>query len=150
MIFSNDVRTEISRVFTLPSQSLPDKGTPLLYLIRKDLEEQYGSEANSGGTCRSPLLTCLGIMIGFDLLSKMWSGNHQAEMKELIEFLEKIAGQSPDQADALAQFRHALVHGYRLSVRKKKGQEIFTFQISDQAGATLSIEEIKQKVFQVN
>lgn len=137
-------------MFTLPSQSLPDKGTPLLYLIRKDLEEQYGSEANSGGTCRSPLLTCLGIMIGFDLLSKMWSGNHQAEMKELIEFLEKIAGQSPDQADALAQFRHALVHGYRLSVRKKKGQEIFTFQISDQAGATLSIEEIKQKVFQVN
>ncbi|MFZ3122124.1 MAG: hypothetical protein WA104_01985 [Thermodesulfovibrionales bacterium] len=149
MLFSKNVQTKIARVFTAPSHPLPDHRTPFLYLLRRDLELLYGHE-NRNGSVKAPLLACLGIMVGFELLAKMWSGNYQAESKELISFLENVTGLPSDKADALAQFRHALAHGYRLSTRKKKGQEIYEFHIDDSDGATECVSEVTQKVFKVN
>ena len=36
-----------------------------LYLLRRDLQNQYGQECDSPVRLKSPLLTCLGIMVGF-------------------------------------------------------------------------------------
>lgn len=78
MIITNDPQTEIARIFMDPNIKLPDNRRPLLYLIRRDLQNQYGKESKDFQQVVSPLLTSLGTMIRIELLTKYWSGDHEA------------------------------------------------------------------------
>ncbi|MBT3433219.1 MAG: hypothetical protein HOC91_16315 [Nitrospinaceae bacterium] len=122
MLISDDC-LDIERVFMDPSDSQSDERRPVLYLLRRDLRDQYGEENDPAGTVKlkSPLLICLGIMIGFELLTKMYSGkgkfNEPGEgTKEVKIFMKDILDLGGQEASALINFRHSLVHSYGLDI----------------------------------
>lgn len=150
MLITNNPQTEIARIFMDPNIKLPDNRRPLLYLIRRDLQNQYGKESENSQQVVSPLLTSLGIMIGIELLTKYWSGDHEAGTSKIEEFLQTISSLSKQKAIALAQFRHAIAHGYRLQTTRKKDQQTYIFSLSDDQEATECIVEKSSLNFLVN
>lgn len=150
MIITNDPAVEISRMFLDPNQNQADNRCPLLYLLRYDLQNQYGKEAESPSKVFSPLLTGLGIMVGVEVLTKLWSGNHYADTELIEKFLETICGLPTDKAIALAQFRHALAHGYRLQVTRRKDKQIYSFVLSDVASENESVTDLGNFKFRIN
>ena len=150
MLFSNDVQTEIARVFTPPSDICHDNQMSLLYLLRRDLQNQYGQEGGSRASLQSPLLTCLGIMVGFELLAKLWSGNHEAGSKLLEDFLSKVAQLQKPKSVALVQFRHAIAHGYRLGTKRKEDKKFQSFVVDDRSNCHECISEIDSQKFLIN
>ncbi len=62
-------------------------------------------------------------MVGFELLAKLWSGNHEAGSKLLEDFLSKVAQLQKPKSVALVQFRHAIAHGYRLGTKRKEDKK---------------------------
>ena len=150
MILSNDVQTEIARVFTPPSDRFcNDKMSPL-YLLRRDLQNQYGQECDSPVRLKSPLLTCLGIMVGFELLTKLWSGNHEADSKLIENFLNKVAQLQKPNSVALVQFRHAIAHSYRLGTKGKKDNKFYSFVVDDLSNCCECIREVDSQKFLVS
>ena len=102
---------------------------PLLFLLRRDLQGQYLKEEESpvNDGIRSPLLTCLGIMIGFELMTKLWSGRLEFDRKLTKKFLMRIPSTgfrlNADQAEALIRFRNAIAHSYSLTDMDRNGQK---------------------------
>ncbi len=150
MLFSNDVQDEIARVFTAPSDRCYDNQMSLLYLLRRDLQNQYGQECGSPVRVKSPLLTCLGIMVGLELLTKLWSGNHEAGSKLIQNFLSKVSQLQGPKSVALVQFRHALAHGYRLGTKRKDDKKFYSFVVDDMSNYHECISEIDSQKFLVN
>lgn len=134
-----EVDAEIERWFTDPSihpstyaERLGDR-RPLLFLLRRDLKDQYGDENEPPiRPIISPLLICLGILVGFELLAKLWSGKHQFNRGErtVHSFYQEIVGFGAEEAEALVEFRNLLAHTYGL-----RGRE-YSFTVrGDVAGA---------------
>ena len=101
--------------------------------LRRDLEALYGPEAELSKVVKTPILTSLGIMMGMELLSKMWSGDHMASIKQIGAFLQEVSNLDEKVAAALVQFRCALAHGYRLGTKRHKDGKEFSFAVSDAA-----------------
>lgn len=127
MLISNDVQSEIARVFMDPSERPSDERRPLLYLLRRDLKDQYGGENEQVESVqiKSPLLICLGIMVGFELLTKMYSGKHEFEKsgegkREVKKFMLDILEIGGQEAGALIKFRNSLAHSYGLGIGKNQ------------------------------
>lgn len=136
MIINKTPQTEIARIFLDPNITPHDNRRPLLYLLRRDLQNQYGKENDPPGRLISPLLTCLGIMVGIELLTKYWSGNHEAGNSDVEKFLQDVGGLSENSAIALTQLRHAIAHGYKLQTIRKKDNQKYSFALSDDINAT--------------
>src|ERR1039457_3832004 len=110
MLTSNDIHTRIARVFMEPSKRFADNRRPFLYLLRRDLSDLYGPEAEppNPSVIKAPLLAALGVMVGFELLTKYWSGKYMKTSGEDVEeFLRLVSGISDREVKGLAQFRHA-------------------------------------------
>lgn len=140
----------ISQIFMDPNKKCPDKRRPLLYLLRRDLQNLYGKESKPPNKIISPLLTSLGIMIGLELLTKYWSGDHEAGTSKIENFLQKVSGLPEEKAIALAQFRHALAHGYKLATIRKKDKRKYSFSISDDPRTKKCIIKINSYNFLIN
>jgi hypothetical protein len=150
MHFSNDPAVEIARMLLDPNEKQADDRRPILYLLRRDLQNQYGKEKETPAQVLSPFLTGLGIMVGIEVLTKLWSGNHHAGTSEIEEFLENICSLPDEKAIALAQFRHALAHGYRLETMRHKDKKIYEFVVSDIAGESECISDLGDFKFRIN
>lgn len=150
MLLSNDVQAEIARVFSPPLDRGYANQMSLLYLLRRDLQNLYGQEGGTPVKVKSPLLTCLGIMVGFELLTKLWSGNHEISSSLTEDFLSKVAQVQKSKAQALVQFRHALAHGYRLGTKTKKDNKFYSFVVDDTSNYHECISEIDSQKFLVN
>ena len=126
-----DVMDDIRGFFLGPSAWADGDRHSILFLLRRDLETQYGKETDSSGstTISSPFLTCLGVMVGIELLSKLWSGD--PEKGKIREFLIDVTGLGETEAEGLRQLRHALAHGYSLKTRRWNDQQVFTFILDD-------------------
>ncbi|OGP67008.1 MAG: hypothetical protein A2031_05385 [Deltaproteobacteria bacterium RBG_19FT_COMBO_43_11] len=142
MLFSNDVQTEIARVFSHPSDRFYENQVSLMYLLRRDLQNQYGQEDGPPVKVKSPLLTCLGIMVGFELLTKLWSGEHETCSALIENFLNKVAQLQNHKSVALVQFRHAIAHGYRLGIKRKKDKKFYSFVVDDTSDCHECIQEV--------
>ena len=132
-----DIQNEIRKMFMCPSL---DRGRydekfgtgirPLLFLLRRDLQGQYRREEedpiNDG--IKSPLLTCLGIMVGFELLTKLWSGQFEVVRNTSKKFLREILSLDEAQAEALVRFRNAIAHSYSLTDVTRDGTK-FRFKV---------------------
>lgn len=150
MIITNDPAVEIPRMFLDPNEECADNRRPLLYLLRRDLQNQYGKEVDSPSKILSPLLTSLGIMVGFDVLTKLWSGKHNTETAQIEEFLKNICNLHEERSVALAQFRHALAHGYRLHTVRCKDKQTYSFSVSDILNGKECITDLGGYLFEIN
>ena len=150
MIFSNDTAVEIARMFLDPNETQADDSRPILYLLRRDLQNQYGEETEVPSQVLSPFLTGLGIMVGIEILTKLWSGDHNAGTLKIEDFLKSICSLSDEKAIALAQFRHALAHGYRLETIRRKNKKVYTFVVSDVATESECITELGNLKFRIS
>jgi hypothetical protein len=150
MIITHDPAVEISRMFLDPNEECADDRLPLLYLLRRDLQNHYGNEADPPSNVLSPLLTALGIMVGFEVLTKLWTGDHQAGTDRIEEFLKKICSLPEGQAIALVQFRHALTHGYRLQSLRRRDLQMYSFSLSDVSDGKECIADLGSGLFEVN
>ncbi len=138
---NNDHDTEKARVFLAPNAEPVDDGRSMLYLLRRDLQDQYGKENDPPlGKIISPLLTTLGIMIGFELLTKYWIGKYTTTTAELRKFINDVGKLSKNESEILAQLRHALAHGYCLRTTDRKGTQ-YTFRLDENTGGSNVIEE---------
>lgn len=150
MIISNDPVVEIARMFLNPNENQADDRRPILYLLRRDLQNQYGKETETPTQVLSPFLTGLGIMVGIEVLTKLWSGDHNAGTEKIEDFLKSICSLPNEKATALAQFRHALAHGYRLETTRRKDKQVYTFVVSDVARESECITELGNLKFQIS
>jgi hypothetical protein len=150
MIITNDPAVEISRMFLDPNEECADDRRPLLYLLRRDLQNQYGKEAHPPSKVFSPLLTGLGIMVGFEVLTKLWTGNHDVRTEQIEEFFKNICSLPEGKAIALAQFRHALAHGYRLQTLRHRDWQMYSFSVSDVPDGKECIADLGSYFFEVN
>lgn len=142
---------EIERFFLPPGKKCPDEKRPLLFLLRRDLVKLYGNEgSNRKRHVTSPLLTSLGIMVGLELLAKLWSGEVEAGHSTIVDFLVQVAELSPERAEALAQFRHAIAHGYRLKTRVRSSGNYYYFYLSDSKSANELLKRINSHRFKIN
>jgi hypothetical protein len=137
-------------MFLDPNEECADDRRPLLYLLRRDLQNQYGKEADPPSSILCPLLTGLGVMVGFELLTKLWTGDRHARPEQIEEFLKNICSLPERDVIALAQFRHALAHGYGLQTRRPKDQQIYSFFVSDLPEGKECIADLGSGLFEVN
>ena len=137
-------------MFLDPNEECPDDRRPLLYLLRQDYQNQYGKETDRPSQIISPLLTGLGTMVGFEVLSKLWSGDHNASTQVIEDFLKNICGLSEGKAIALAQFRHALAHGYTLHTIRHKDKKEYSFSLNDSFNGKECITDRGDYLFEVN
>lgn len=135
----------MARVFLAPDDEPVDNGRSMLYFLRRDLQDQYGKEGGQHDKLISPLLTTLGIMLGFELLAKYWSGRHITNGKVLENFLEDVTKLSRIQSVILTQLRHALAHGYCLQTKNNNDGKMYTFLLSDNEAASMVIQEKDSK-----
>jgi hypothetical protein len=150
MILSNDPVVEICRMFLDPNEECGDNRRPLLYLLRRDLQNQYGKEVDPSSSILSPLLTGLGVMVGFEVLTKLWTGDPHAGTDRIEEFLKNICSLPERDAIALTQFRHALAHGYRLQTHRHKDQQMYSFSVSDNPDGKECTVDLGSCSFEVN
>ena len=141
---TNDPKIEIARVFLAPCDEPVDNGRSILYLLRRDLQDQYGKESDPPGKIISPLLTTLGIMLGFELLTKYWSGHYKTKAKDIENFLKNVAKLSAIQSVILTQLRHALAHGYCLQTKGYDGN-MYAFWLDDNKDGSKVIEKKDSK-----
>ncbi|MHC4687669.1 MAG: hypothetical protein ACYTEW_25690 [Planctomycetota bacterium] len=80
-------------------------------------------------------------MNGIELLGKLWSGEHDAPVSIIEEFLERVMRVPKDDAQAIAQFRHALAHGYRLGTKRRKNGRDYSFAVSDAKGEDYFVKQ---------
>ena len=143
--------SEIERFFLPPSKKCPDERRPLLYLSRRDLVKLYGNEdSNLKRNVTSPLLTSLGIMVGFELLTKIWAGEPRVYNNTIKGFFKSALGLSENEAEALTQFRHAIAHGYGLKAKPRKSRYYYYFTLSDSKAENQFLKETKLRHFSIN
>ena len=128
MQVSNDPARDLKRTFRGPYRRRPRVSSLLAWLM-SDLQALYGPEAGVGGSVAAPLLAALGIRAGLELLAKYWSGCPDIKGAVVEEFLNRVAGLSQPDAEALIQFRNSLAHGYALGARRRKDKRLFSFAI---------------------
>ena len=153
MLDPNAVATVIADVFLDPNIPRPNKERPFLYLLRRDLQDITGREdaPPDMNAHRAPMLAANGFMIGFEMLTKMRYGvqKHKIKFEDMERFLQDVGGLSFKDAEALAQFRHAVTHGYHLAAKKPSTGQDFTFELSDEPDESLSIFELQTQHFHV-
>lgn len=130
MIYNPD---PIAETFRSPDDEVPKEGTySNLYLLRKHLQELYGPEDNTTFMeWKSTLLATLGIMAGFNLLSKLWCGKLMRDDKTSFKkFMQEAMGINHNDAEVLYKLRCALVHSYGLM--DKRGGQIYDFVLDNE------------------
>jgi hypothetical protein len=71
----------------------------------------------------------MGIMIAFELLTKLWSGKHNFSRlgegaKEVKKFMKSVLNLGEREAGALIEFRNSLAHSYGLYLGKNQALSV--------------------------
>lgn len=145
MEFSIDFNKKLNEFFAPP----PAKGAgpgdirSVLFLLRRDLRDlslPEGSEADAKAANIAPVLASAGLMIGFELLARIWIGENDPGQKALIQAFKEILGVDANVADLMVNFRNAIAHGYQLEIFARGGKK-YRFALGDHAGSNLWFEE---------
>jgi hypothetical protein len=128
--------------FKNPASQPSSDGDGILYHLRRDLVKLYGPEDQYEDTDHGHvMLAMLGICVGIDYLSKIYS--NQSGRKGFVETTRDLCDVGEREAEAIYQFRCALVHSLALSTMSdsyRKGTR-FIFNIADDTAMPL-IESI--------
>jgi hypothetical protein len=124
----------IESFFKNPKDNPSAGGDCILYHLRRDLENLYGPETDlCNPSSFHVLLTLIGIFSGIDYLSKVYSSKDGSRGK-FVEMIKDLCKISSDDAEAIYQFRCALVHSMSLSTTSscshRNGVQ-FIFEITD-------------------
>ncbi|MFB0561317.1 MAG: hypothetical protein ACETWM_08920 [Candidatus Lokiarchaeia archaeon] len=148
MIFSS----AIDNCFRAPrSQGPPGPARPVLYVLRRDLEQLYGSEKRAHiKNYKAPMLAILGMMAGIDLMAKLHFGKtSNLGGEKFKEFLQNYGKLSKDEAEALYRYRCALAHNYGLFSIDKKGKQ-YKFSLNDSPSNRKLIRKIRNNRYHIN
>src|SRR3989338_10112317 len=113
--------TKIDTFFKTP----PDVGAgpgdtrSILYLLRRDLRDlscPETREPTSQDSLKAPVLASAGIIIGFEILGRIWTGQNDPGQAKLIDALSEILHISKETAKVIMHFRNSLAHGYQLEL----------------------------------
>lgn len=107
----------IEECFVPPTRKLSGHGArSTLYLLRRELRVLCGPENDDvNANWKAPILATSGIMTGFNLLAKFWTGTIMEEDKRsFMRFFSECLALQPSEAEALYKFRCALQHGFCL------------------------------------
>ena len=100
------------------------------------------------------MLAMMGVLAGVDYLSKVYS-SQQGSRQSFVETVKDLCALDIDNAEALYQFRCALVHSVSLSTVSSSYRcgTKFTFEITNQASTPL-IEKLcddgKEAAYRIN
>jgi hypothetical protein len=129
-----------------PKEQLPEElrktgCRPTLHLLRRDLEHLYKPEREfydvEADKHKAPFLACIGIMSGFDMLSKFYAPMKQKKQnnrKRFVTFATKIAKHNKRDANLMWDLRNALAHSYSLTLRGKNPGARITLTTGAQEG----------------
>lgn len=129
MIIINDIEL----CFWKPERELPPGGVRgVLYLLRRDLLNQYGAESEiPSPTNHSPMLATIGMMTGLEHMAKLATNDFRGSRSVLKNFLGDFGGLGEEDREALYRLRCAQVHAYCLVDFDEKA--IFRFELDDNA-----------------
>lgn len=143
MIFTD----EIELCFWDPKRGLPPgKERGVLYLLRRDLTELYGDEAEiPSATHKSPMLASIGMMTGLDLMSKLVTNELNGGRAGFKSFLERYGPMPSQDAEAFYKLRCAQTHAYCLiDIDEKRNREDWFTLIDDRPNEPL-IKKVSSK-----
>ena len=152
MIFKGPVES----FFKTPCQRPAAQGDGILFHLRRDLEKLYGHEdVFAGDTSAHAMLAMMGLLAGIDYLSRVYSSQNSSRQR-FVDTLKCLRALDSDAAEALYQFRCALVHSISLSTVSdcsyRRGTR-FTFAITDQDGTALITnlsDDGKEAAYEIN
>lgn len=116
--------TKIDIFFKKP----PDTGAgpgdtrSILYLLRRDLRDLSCPETRaptSQDSLKAPVLASAGIIIGFEILGRVWTGENDPGQSKLINALSEILLINKETAKTIMHFRNSLAHGYQLELHAR-------------------------------
>lgn len=136
---------EIERFFRQPPESGPGQGTvrSILYLLRRDLRDLSIPEqrpANANDRMTAPVLACASMLIGLEVLGRIWQGKNKPVQMELNAAYQSLLGLDEPTAKLLIMFRNAIAHGYQLEHEGSDGTT-YRFALGDHVGWQLWFEE---------
>lgn len=141
------ITNEIEYCFWDPKRGLPPgKERGVLYLLRRDLAELYGDEADiPSSTHKSPMLASIGMMTGLDLMSKLATNELNGGRAGFKSFLECYGAMSSQDAEAFYKLRCAQTHAYCLiDIDEKRNREDWFALIDDRPNDPL-IKKVSTK-----
>lgn len=129
----------IESFFKNPKSEPSSEGNGILFHLRCDLEKLYGDESgNNGDPSMHTMLAMIGMLAGIDYLSKAYA-SAGGSRKRFVETVKNLCNMSNDDAEAIYQFRCALVHSVGLSTVSdsyRKGTK-FNFEVIDDKSVPL-------------
>jgi len=139
-----DIDEEIEHFFEPPPAEGPGDGPTcsILFLLRRDLRDLTGQESKpeSRELLRTPILASFGIMIGLELLARVWLGENDPKRPQLKKAFQEILEVDSRTADLMTHFRDAIGHGYQLSIHARDRKE-YHFAVDDSAHVNSSFFE---------
>jgi len=151
------ISSPIDNCFRPPDAGIPnDSVRTVLYLLRRDLVDLYGSESTSPSpNHKAPMLAVLGMMAGLDLMTKLVTGKLHSSGKDFVSFVHSFGSLSLPKAQVLYQYRCALAHSYGLYSKeqfKKKGNrsKIFKFGLDDSVSKSRLMIKTGRNRYQMN
>jgi hypothetical protein len=114
-----------------------------LFMIRRDLRDLSGPEAStprsfveSSAVLKTPILGCVGIFAGLEVLATIYKGQYDPGSPGVISSLSDLGIFKKDEITTLLTFRNAIVHGYNLDnvpreIRRKKVDYWYRFTLDD-------------------
>lgn len=130
-----NIKQEIEQFFKTPPRQGAGPGNirSILYLLRRDLRDLTIPEEDVlAGTLsiKAPVLAATGIMIGFEVLGRIWLGENDPYQPEQEKALSKILEVPLKTSHVMVMFRNALAHGYQLEIHSRKNK-IYRFSLED-------------------
>lgn len=146
----------IEGFFKPPTEPPSDHGGGILFHLRCDLVKLYGREGDfKGDVSAQPMLAMMGMLAGIDYLSKVYSSQGTSR-RRFVETVRDLCALNINNAEALYQFRCALIHSVSLSAVSTCAYERgtkFVFEITDQADTpviTKLSDDRKEATYRIN
>jgi hypothetical protein len=153
-------KSEIDLCFWNPAREKPPgKERGVLYLLRRDLTELYGAEEEiPSATLRAPMLACIGIMTGLDLMSKLATNELSKGRVGFKRFVKTYGGLPPMDAEVVYRLRCAQTHAYCLIDIDERANTEYCFVLDPdhpdesmiQAQPSKEADGCRQETFRIN
>lgn len=120
----DEINRQVEKFFARPPKAGPGRigeEKSLLFLLRRDLRDLSVPEGDAPDTqeLRAPVLAALGIMIGFEILARIYQGSGLLGNPAKADAFRKFLDVSDAESWLMVYFRDAVAHGYQLTAHTR-------------------------------